>query len=67
VISAVAFVTLVGYTLAAYPTQTNNLYNALNTCTVKTQSDIDCITTVRDGLDKLADYIQKVQWSQYIL
>lgn len=45
---------------ADYATNTNAFYGNLNSCVVKADSDIDCATNVKDGLEKLSEYIQGV-------
>ena len=52
--------TFVGESLAAYATNTNALYNSLDTCYNDVSSDIECVENVRDGLQKMSDYIQDV-------
>jgi len=52
---------LVCFGLAAYPTNTNTLYNELSECSVDSQSDIDCLTTVNDQLKDISDKLEKVE------
>lgn len=60
IITGLLLLSLVSHSLAAYATNTNNLYTSLDTCHRGVSSDIDCVESVRDGLEKMSDYIQNV-------
>lgn len=51
---------LISPTLAEFATNTNDFNRKLSTCVSRVDSDIECLTSVRDGLEKMSDYIQHV-------
>mgnify|MGYP001794615780 CR=1 FL=1 len=43
-----------------FPEKTTALISSLSSCSTKIESDKDCISSVKDGLEKVSEYIQKV-------
>ena len=51
---------VIGSSLAAYFTITDDLYDELSSCSTDIANDIECISSVKEGLETMSDFIQDV-------
>ena len=49
---------VIGSSLAAYSANTDDLYDELSSCSTDIANDIECITSVKEGLETMSDFIQ---------
>lgn len=63
---ALSLLGFASHALAAYSTNTDALYSALDECSSDVGSDIACIETVKEGLETMSGYIQDVSTMLFI-